>query len=87
MVTQRIARRAPSGAPAALLDLLTHAAQALDAARELAGDAGFDITAQVVQRAGVFVASAIETVTQPLALAGVLNPPIRSVPVPTGGRR
>ncbi len=88
---RRLADRAPSQAPAAgaVLDLLTHAAQAIDAARELAADAGFDVTAQVIQRCGVFAASAIDTLTQPLhvAVSGVLQPPVKSVPVPKGGGR
>lgn len=67
-----------SGAATAVLSLLTDAAQALDAARDLAAAAGMTLTEQVVQRAGVFVASSIDTVTQPISLGGVLQPPVRT---------
>lgn len=77
------------GAAHAVLDLLTHAAQTLDEARELAGAAGLEIVEQMVQRSGVVAAGAIEALTQPLTVrvAGVLQQPIKSIPVPTGGGR
>ncbi|HVK84735.1 MAG TPA: hypothetical protein VM513_11540 [Kofleriaceae bacterium] len=68
----------------AVLDLLAHAGQALDEARALARAAGLDVTQQVIQRSAVFVASAIETVVQPLEVhaGGVLQGPVPSYPVP-----
>lgn len=66
-----------NGAEAAVLALLTHAGDALQEARELALAANLDVTEQVARRAMVFVASAIDTVTQPLSCAGVMQPPKR----------
>lgn len=73
----------------AVLDLLTHAGQALAEARELAVDAGLELSSAVIQRAAVVTASAIETLVQPLDTAGVLQPPVPSYPVPraNGGGR
>lgn len=77
------------GSSTAVLDLLTHAGQTLIEARELAVDAGLDVPSSVIQRAAVITASAIETLVQPLDVAGVLHGPVPNYPVPTangGGR-
>ena len=70
--------------PHAVLSLLTDAAQALSEAHELAVASGLDLPEQIIQRAAVFTASAIESCTQPLlqasaiqSLAGVMQPPVK----------
>ncbi len=83
-------RIAPRPATNSVLDLLAHAGEALDEARALACAAGLDVTQQVIQRSAVLVASAIETIVQPLdvqplAAGGVLQGPVPSYPVPTTG--
>lgn len=49
-----------------VLEHLTHAAQSLQAAFELAVDAGDEVAATIIRRAGVFTASSISQVVSPV---------------------
>lgn len=67
------------GSSGAVLSHLTHAAQSMQAARDLAADAGLEVAEQVIAHASVFIASSINAVTQPLEVhaGGVLQPPVK----------
>jgi hypothetical protein len=76
------------GSRHAILAHLTVAAEAMQAARALADDAGLDITSQVIARSAIFVGSAIATVNKPIDVAavefaGVVQPPVKPKKVRT----